>query len=131
MKAGLAVFIFLLLHASASLAQGIAPNATGAAKPPAVINTPGVFQNSPGAFQQFSRPAAPSALVSPMTPGASSDESQLRAHQFQQQAKQVKKLEADAKDKYGQSQEQFKKALGTITEHEERTTSATSKTFSQ
>ena len=131
MKAGLAVFISVLLHATTTFAQGITPNTTGVARPPAVFSAPGTFQNTPGAFQQFSRPAAPGALAIPTTPNAQSDADMLRAHQFQQQTKQMKELEAAAKDKYGQSQEQFKKALGVITESEERKSQAIQRGFAQ
>lgn len=116
MKAGLAVFISVLLYASTTFAQGIPPNTTGVAKPPAVFGAPSTFQNTPGAFKQFSKPTAPSVLAVPTTPNAD----QLKAHQFQQQTKQKKEPEAAAKDRRRQSQDTIKKALDVIESYSTR-----------
>ena len=120
MKVGLAVFISSLLYASTASTQGITPNTAGA-KPAAVFNTPGTFQ-------QFPKPAAPSTLVvpvvpvTPVAPGtrATSDADTIRARETQRNSDTVNSEVKRAKKEYEQSKEQFKNAIRTITESEER-----------
>ena len=118
MKAGLAVFISVLLHASTALAQGVTPNTAGGAKPPAMINTPGGFQNTPGALQQFSRPAAPSALFVP-TGRSNADADMVRAEELRRNAEAVDAAAKQAKKQY-EHKPLFQHTLRTVIEVEER-----------
>ena len=129
MKAGLAVFISVLLHASTALAQGVTPGTAGGAKPPAMINTPGGFQNTPGALQQFSRPAAPSALFVP-TGRSNADADMVRAEELRRNAETLEAVTKQAKKQY-EDKPLFQDALRTVIEVNERKRQRTNKSAAE
>jgi hypothetical protein len=135
MKAGLAVFVFVLLQTSTSFAQGAAPGTAGVGTPPTVMNapgtiqakpgaiqttpgafqaTPGTFQNTPGTFQQLSKPTAPAQL-------APSAAGQPGAHGFAPPTKSLPGSGTTAKNTDGKSKTTtFKGKI--LLEHMERET---------